>query len=262
MPEVCPGFEQLVLSNPSVQALDGGPVTPGASGTVQVLLTNPSLQGLSYPCVGFAADDPAVSFGPNPGFSRYAILPGESIGFSIGVTFGASIAPGTVVRFAAWADEASTDCANGAFLEWDVTVGGSPNAGPDTDAGLGLLSALAGRSFVYWENRAWPPSAMAALPLPESSYQPIAQTALYIAAFSQDAMTLALTSVTAGGPSYKGVLGAATEKEARWDLSAFAGGAFRVWGTAALLNAELTILGSGVPVVSSNRGTLRPPAPH
>jgi hypothetical protein len=264
MPKACPGFEQLVLSDPSLRDLEGGPVTPGANGTLHLLLTNPSSMALSYPCVGFAADNPGVSFGPNPAFSQYAILPGASIGFSIGVTLSANIAPGTVVRFAAWADEASSNCTNGAILEWDVTVGGGADGGPAADAGLGVLSAVAGRSFVYWENRAWPSSAMAALPLPESSYQPIAQTPLYTAAFSTDGMGLVLTSVNSGGPSYKGTLGASAEKEGRWDLNAFAGGTFRVWvtGAAAQMNAEVTILGSGVPVVSSNRGVLLPPAAH
>ncbi|NJL28936.1 MAG: hypothetical protein HC897_14125 [Thermoanaerobaculia bacterium] len=41
------------------------------------------------------------------------------------------------------------------------------------------------------------------------------------------------------------------------DEGTFAGGRFVVWGGPAGLEAELTVFGSGVPILSSERGTLR-----
>jgi hypothetical protein len=177
--------------------------------------------------------------------------------------FDPSIVPGTVVRFAAWADEASSDCTNGALLAWDLAVGGGTDGGPVADAGWSVLSAVMGMSFVYWENRVWQAGGVMTMPLAESSYQSVAQTALYTANFSIDATMLTLTSVSSGGPSYVGTLVPSSSlQRPQWDLKAFAGGTFTVWAAGTQLNADVTIFGSGVPVVSSNRGVLLPPQRH
>jgi hypothetical protein len=153
---------------------------------------------------------------------------------------------------------------------------GAPDVAPAVaegglDGALDLASAVAGKTYFYWEDRVWQAGADSgtplALPLPESTFQPITPTALYMASISSDTMTLTLTPVRSGDPSYTGVLQLYPAPPARpqldWNLQpSFAGAAFSVWSTAGVLNAGLTILGSGVPVVSANRGVLRPAASH
>jgi hypothetical protein len=90
---------------------------------VQVVLTDTTSQAYNYPCVGFAADDPRVSFQTtNPNNSTYLINPGASTTTGSLVTFSPSIAAGTVVRFAAWVDLMNVGCTNGAEFQWDVVV--------------------------------------------------------------------------------------------------------------------------------------------
>jgi hypothetical protein len=127
----CPGTDKVVLSNPQVVALDGGAlasIPPGATTIVGATVTNNGPQGLSYPCLALSTDNPAVTLGAG-GPSLYS-LSGPGRGYGVDVTFGSSIAPGTHVRFAAWAgwwggdtpDGAVIGCVSTPPLVWDVTV--------------------------------------------------------------------------------------------------------------------------------------------
>jgi hypothetical protein len=85
----------------------------------------------------------------------------------------------------------------------------------------------------------------------------------WTATFSGDLEALELRDtgigITSGVQVILGVQGDPVGVRAHYDLAdgAFAGGRFEVWDTGGL-QAELTIYGSGVPVVSSARGALRP----
>jgi hypothetical protein len=119
---VCSGSDQLTLSAPQL-VVDAGGLPAGWSGEVVVVLTDSTARSYDYPCVGFAADDPRVSFQTtNPTNSVYVIRPGEHATFSSLVKFSSAIPAGTVVRFAAWVDLLNVGCTNGAELQWDATV--------------------------------------------------------------------------------------------------------------------------------------------
>jgi hypothetical protein len=122
----------VVLSNPQVLVPDSGanaPIAPGATTTAAVRVTNLGSAGLGYPCLALVADNPAVVVGEG-GPDLYSLNPGTDVTYWVNVTFGSSIAPGTRVRFAAWAgwwggdapDGAALDCVSAAPLVWDVTV--------------------------------------------------------------------------------------------------------------------------------------------
>jgi hypothetical protein len=124
----CTGADAAAFSNPKVADVDGGALAPGGAGTVSVVLSAPTMS-LSYPCVGFAAENPGVSFGPGDGgpmdptfVGIYSLLMGMSTTVSMQVHFAASIPHGTVIRFAAWADSLNSACGDGTKVEWDVTL--------------------------------------------------------------------------------------------------------------------------------------------
>jgi hypothetical protein len=120
-PQVCPGVDQLILSSATI---DGGAPSAGGDAFVQVLLSDPP-NGPSiddYPLVCFATDNPAASIDGNPAWGLYAIKAGMSATYGVRVHFGASIAPGTVLHFAAQATTAAGDCTNGAQFRWEVTA--------------------------------------------------------------------------------------------------------------------------------------------
>ena len=125
-PQNCNGVDQLVLSSPQIVVADGGAgAAPGSEAIVSVSLVDPpGAPGIGYPCVGFQADDPRVTFDvDDPVFSNaYATLSGQTMVLQIGVRFGASIPLGTVVRFTAWIDVLNGGCTNGNDLSWNVQV--------------------------------------------------------------------------------------------------------------------------------------------
>jgi hypothetical protein len=94
-------------------------------------------------------------------------------------------------------------------------------------------------------------------PLDESDYQPLTPTTVYRVVLSG-----AGTTVTIGTAPYAGTRTATSWDAVTFELSTgtFAGGRFAVWPGQTSLQAELTIYGSGVPIVSSERGTLTPNA--
>jgi len=91
--------------------------------------------------------------------------------------------------------------------------------------------------------------------LDEDDYQPVSNGTVYPVVASAGA-----ASVSIGEAPLLGELVASTAGTWTYDLSAgtFAGGRFVVWATLHGLQAELTIYGSGVPIVSSERGALLP----
>jgi hypothetical protein len=120
---LCSGVGMLVLSNPAVRNAEAGALVAGESGTIHVVVTNPTTQFVSYPCIGFATDDPRVTFGtPNPAFQFYGIGAGMSKTLQNSVQFAATIPSGTVVHLAAWVDSLHAACTNGMELRWDLTV--------------------------------------------------------------------------------------------------------------------------------------------
>lgn len=74
------------------------------------------------------------------------------------------------------------------------------------------------------------------------------------------AVVITATGVTVGDVPMVGARGADVGVRAHFDLDGgtFAGGRFQVWDDGGL-QAELTLFGSGVPIASSERGSLTAP---
>jgi hypothetical protein len=131
----------------------------------------------------------------------------------------------------------------------------SADAGGDAPTPASLASFGDG-AWTFEADRAWHGSAtLPSDPLAESDYQPMTPTTLY-----QVVVSATGTTVTVGTTPYAGTRAAASSDLVTFDLSTgtFAGGRFLVWPAQTSLQAELTIYGSGVPIVSSERGTLTP----
>ncbi len=92
-------------------------------------------------------------------------------------------------------------------------------------------------------------------PLDEAEYEPVAGNVTYPVLVSGG-----WKQASVGAPQMIGQTAAGQPDRLWYDLSTgtFAGGRFVVWAAASTLQAELTIYGSGVPIVSSVRGTLLP----
>jgi hypothetical protein len=121
----CTGVDTLLLLAPSVRNVDGGALSPGDDAFVQVTLEDPDGGAVvaDYPQVCFASETPGVSIvANNPAWALYAIKPGVSATYSTNVHFSASLAPGTVVRFAAQPTAAAVACTNGVELRWDFVL--------------------------------------------------------------------------------------------------------------------------------------------
>jgi hypothetical protein len=89
--------------------------------------------------------------------------------------------------------------------------------------------------------------------LDERNYEPVADAAPYDMLVS-DGWHL----VSIGTAPWLGELSAGASSTLHYELTkgTFAGGRFLVWVTPSGLEAELTIYGSGVPIISSERGRL------
>jgi hypothetical protein len=90
-------------------------------------------------------------------------------------------------------------------------------------------------------------------PLSEEDYVPVDGTSPYPVFVPESG-----SWVSIGDPAYHGTLAQGPEDKVTFQLSSgtFAGGRFVVWTGPLGLQAELTIYGSGVPIVSSQRGAL------
>ena len=133
---------------------------------------------------------------------------------------------------------------------------------PAAEASATSLEELAGKRYEYSVDCAWqrPSSARepSAQPLPEAEYSAVAPTPRYEVVFSPDGGSVTLSALVAGEGSLTGERSADVGERWSYELSAFAGGVFQIWREDAALHAELTIYGSGLPVVESTRGLLSP----
>lgn len=89
--------------------------------------------------------------------------------------------------------------------------------------------------------------------LSEEDYKPVSNGPTYLVVVSGST-----TTVSVGNPPIKGSRTTATVEHITYDLTegAFAGGRFVVWAGSKGFQAELTIYGSGRPIVTSERGCL------
>jgi hypothetical protein len=89
----------------------------------------------------------------------------------------------------------------------------------------------------------------------EGSYQPVDDGASYVVAVSGG-----WELVSVGDTPFLGELTGSSIGKLTYDLTTgtFAGGRFVVWSGVSGLQAELTIYGSGLPIISSERGVLNP----
>jgi hypothetical protein len=94
-------------------------------------------------------------------------------------------------------------------------------------------------------------------PLDDADFTPADDAASWSLFVSDNRDTLVLTEVSADEATIDGTLGDPVGDRLHYDLAegVFAGGRFEVW-TDGALKAELTIYGSGVPIVQSARGDL------
>jgi hypothetical protein len=119
----CVGTNQLDLSNPSVSGPDGGSPSANQAGAISVVLTNNGAKAYAYPCVGFAANNPAITFAKVPAVSVYSLAPGASATFSTRLQFAPSVSTGTVVHFTASVGVPDATCMIVTKqLGWDVTL--------------------------------------------------------------------------------------------------------------------------------------------
>jgi hypothetical protein len=137
--------------------------------------------------------------------------------------------------------------------------GGEAEAGGQPSSSCVGLDCLAGAELVYWPDREWQRGSApgAAGELPEAEYQPKMGLAWDVKV-SSDARQIVLTP-RAGGDEVHGVRDVQHTDQAWFELALAIGGRFLVNGALPAFQAEYTAYGSGVPIVSSTRGTLAPP---
>ncbi len=137
---------------------------------------------------------------------------------------------------------------------------------PDTDLAIDpLLEALSGAGFVLEVDRIadHPDSVTFPFdPLDESAYVPVENGTLYDLSFSGDGTSVSILGTTSEEP----MIGYRSRLETdvvEYDLQEglFAGGRLVVWVDEDRLAAELTIYGSGMPIIQSERGELSPTNP-
>lgn len=120
-----------------------------------------------------------------------------------------------------------------------------------------LLNPLCGNELTLVVNRI---SEHPDIPMPfdrldESDYAAVENAAAYQVSFSEDMKTVSIMP-----DSVSGILVENTEGCLSYDLDngLFAGGRFLLWINDDRFEGEYTIYGSGVPIISSERGTLVP----
>jgi hypothetical protein len=130
---------------------------------------------------------------------------------------------------------------------------------PDMSQGAAQADALGDGTWTLRVDREWDrvsgnirhPSD----PLEEADYRPVTDGSTYPVT-----VTDAVAIVSVGAPPMSGARDMGRDDRYYYDLTegAFAGGRFVVWVSDGGLQAELTIYGSGVPIVRSERGSLEP----
>ena len=117
-----------------------------------------------------------------------------------------------------------------------------------------------GGDWLWRVDREWDPSSGTPTQpgdeLPDADYQSLVAVIPYDVQVSPDWLTVVVTAED--GVSFDGAVTPTTDGRLVYDLSdaTFAGGRFIIWSSAAGLQAELTLFGSGVPIVESRRGGL------
>jgi hypothetical protein len=118
--------------------------------------------------------------------------------------------------------------------------------------------SFADGDFVLRVTRRWDgdPSdiALPSMAFDEDDYQAVAPTDRYEVVISQVLDHVTITPETE--PAIEGTLAKGTAGTLSYVLDAFAGGRLLIWTSGSGLQAELTLYGSGVPIVSSERGEL------
>lgn len=134
----------------------------------------------------------------------------------------------------------------------------SCGASPTKPATSTVTALLAGSSSELRVDRVWagaPGSpTYPTSDLPESDFRPSTASTRYPMLFSTSAAIVSLGDSLA----IKGSLASETAGRATYTLNEglFAGGRLVIWQAGAELQGELTIYGSGVPIIKSERGTV------
>ncbi len=152
----------------------------------------------------------------------------------------------------------TTEADRAYFVIVDGYDGASGTYVVETDCLCGTYGGgLADGEWVMQVNRQWDHESGNVLiplePLDEEDYQHVDDGASYSVEVSGGRAYVAV-----GDPPLLGELISDTDGKLKYDLTTgtFAGGRFVVWAVESELQAELTIYGSGVPIASSERGTL------
>jgi hypothetical protein len=142
------------------------------------------------------------------------------------------------------------------------TVGGETRAGDSALLGCGvMLGSFSDGTWEFMPDRVWDKTMgdvqFPTDPLSEEAYEAVENSTdvlpvLIVVSKNGDLVTI--------GESTEGNLTSSATDIIHYNLDAgtFAGGRFLVWIDDDCFQAELTIYGSGVPVVSSERGRLYP----
>jgi len=134
---------------------------------------------------------------------------------------------------------------------------GGAGAGGESTQCVGL-DCLAGAHLIYQPTRTWHAPAgpiSSSGELSEADYTPMQGQPIELT-FSDDALAVKL-QLTNGVATVLGERSAAHSDRAWYELELFAGGRFVVQLSDGQFVAEHTIYGSGSPIISSTRGTLK-----
>jgi hypothetical protein len=93
-------------------------------------------------------------------------------------------------------------------------------------------------------------------PIPDHCYEVAMPPVSYRLRLSENGGRVEIVGVVTDGVSVRGAIGQGPADERVFDLELFAGGRLRLRGSASNWSAELTVFGSGVPIVKSERGHL------
>jgi hypothetical protein len=122
-----------------------------------------------------------------------------------------------------------------------------------------LLDTFVDGQWVLTVDRVWDGTSgnivLPTDPLSDDNYRPVSQEPMYLVVLSDQGRT-----VSVGVTPFVGARAALSTERVLFTLSqgTFAGGRFVVWPGAETLQAELTLYGSGRPIVQSERGSLVP----
>ncbi len=120
------------------------------------------------------------------------------------------------------------------------------------------LSSVDGNSFVFEVDRIseTPDVQFPMDDLQESNYEELNENTDYNVAFSENGQIVSIEPESVQGQKINNGVDSITYE---LDEGAFAGGRFVVWTSNDRLEAELTIYGSGIPILKSERGILMQP---